>query len=288
MSKNKYSVEPISEEELLREAEIIEKEMAEVELVEVPEGAKERVKAKLQAQIEEYEREKILAQLSEEDKKALELGRELLRKEEENVYVYRKKKPLRVYIALAAVLVMVLAMGITSVGGPEKVLQIVKSMVGEREVKQVDTGEDNYIIEEESEEEAYQDVRDAFKVEPVKILWRPKEMQFISMVLDEDLQMAELLYEYEEERMVCFISTSYLQGSWGIDVEDTLTDEYSFEREILTGEEICIEVKEYETPESRTKRYSASFEYKDLEYFYIATMDKNNFENILNNLFFSR
>ena len=51
---------------------------------------------------------------------------------------------------------------------------------------------------------------------------------------------------------------------------------------------IKIKIKEYQTPESNTDRYSASFKYNGLEYFLIGTMGEEEFNNIINNLFFSR
>ena len=102
----------------------------------VPEGTKEAVLARVREQIRAYEREQTrkeaeereetINQLSEEDREALELGRKMLKagigqndsEEPSEKKVRRKKKPLKMYLALAAVIVCVLAMGITSMGGP--------------------------------------------------------------------------------------------------------------------------------------------------------------------------
>ena len=99
----------------------------------VPEGTKEAVLARVREQIRAYEmeqaekdakeREEAINHLSEEDREALELGRKMLKagigqndpEEPSRKKVRRKKKPLKMYLALAAVIVCVLAMGITRV-----------------------------------------------------------------------------------------------------------------------------------------------------------------------------
>ena len=88
----------------------------------------------------------------------------------ENTRRVRKRKSLRVYVALAAVMIMVLAVSISSVGDGRSLMKTIKSMVGEREVVKVNSGEDNYVIEVESEEEAYQTIRDELGIIPLPLL----------------------------------------------------------------------------------------------------------------------
>ena len=78
----------------------------------------------------------------------------------------------------------------------------------------------------------------------------------------EKLQNAELIYGYGQENIIYLINASYTRASWGIDVEDEVTN--SFEKEVKGCK---IKIKEYQTPESNTDRYSASFKYNGLEYF---------------------
>ncbi len=118
----------------------------------VPEGTKEAVLARVREQIRAYEMEQtrketeeVINHLSEEDREALELGRKMLKagigqkdpEEPSGKKVRRKKKPLKMYLALAAVIVCVLAMGITSMGGPERIVRMMTQDVGDREVDQV-------------------------------------------------------------------------------------------------------------------------------------------------------
>ena len=153
------------------------------------------------------------AKLSEEDQEALRLGREMLKNQSEEKKIYtirRKKRNIRRIVALAAVLILVMAVGMTSFGGPERMLQFMKSSVGGREVSQVDSSDKNKIIEEEDEEKAYEKIGEEFGIESVQIIWRPKGMEFVKMELDTDIQVAELDYVCNGERTEFMVSASYL------------------------------------------------------------------------------
>lgn len=183
----------------------------------VPEGTKEAVLARVREQIRAYEmeqtrketeeREEAINYLSEEDREALELGRKMLKagigqndpEEPSGKKVRRKKKPLKMYLALAAVIVCVLAMGITSMGGPERIVRMVKQNVGDREVEKSSTSHKIKMIEGEDEEKAYQEIGDVFNTDIVKIFVCLPGMSFDSVEFYEDKQMAELFYLYNKK-----------------------------------------------------------------------------------------
>ena len=261
-----------------------EEEILKDDSIQMPEGFKESLRAKLEEQIKEKEREELYSKLSEEDRLALEVGRKVLEEEknkEVEIEVTRKKKRRKLYITLAASLVLVMAISVTSIGGPKRIVSMMKSVIGDREVEQADSSDSNLTVVKESEEQAYQKISDEFGTEPVKIINTPESMKFDRMEFDNVLQTAELFYDFKGEKVVYLINASYSNASWGIDVEDTITDKYYIERDRCN-----IEIKEYETPKSSIKRYSAGFEYRGLEYFLVGTMNKQEFEIIVNNLFF--
>lgn len=268
----------------------------------VPEGTKEAVLARVREQIRAYEmeqaekdakeREEAISHLSEEDREALELGRKMLKagigqndpEEPSGKKVRRKKKPLKMYLALAAVIVCVLAMGITSMGGPERIVRMMTQNVGDREVDQVDSNhvdKENKVIEGEDEEKAYQEIGDAFGTEVVKICICLPEMRFDSMELDKDKQMADMYYYYNNKTIAYCINVPYRDGSWGIDFEDPIDKEYSKE---IQG---CkIKITKYKPNQKGLPRWDARFEYDNIEYLLTGTMKQRDFEKILNNLFF--
>lgn len=285
------------EEIAKEEEESLEKDTSLV----VPEGTKEAVFARLKEQMREYqreqaenearEREEAINNLSEEDRKALELGRKMLKAEvgtadTSEKKVHYRRKPLKIYLALAAVIVCVLAMGITSMGGPERVVRMVRQAVGDRDVEQVDsnkTDKQNKIIEGEAEEEAYQKIRDTFDTDVVKVFVCLPDMKFDTMNLDESKQVAEMYYSYDGETIGYIINMPYRDSSWGVNFEDSVEKKYS--KEI---HKCKINITLYEIEDSNVPKCVAKFKYGNIEYMLMGTMSEQNFEKILKNLFFPK
>ena len=291
MSEKKDQLKEILKDQLNREAKQIEEEVGLNDNEEIPDELKLRMKNALDQKIREREKRSedtkridAYAKLSEEDREALRLGREMMKNQSEEKKIYtmrRKKRNIRRIVALAAVLILVMAVGMTSFGGPERMLQFMKSSVGGRKVSQVDSSDKNKIIEEEDEELAYEKLADEFGIDPVRLIWRPKGMKFEKMILDTDIQVAEVDYLYKSKRIEYFISASYGEVSWGYDNEDKKINCY-YEQ---VGK-ADIEVTEYETPETERNRYVAEFEYKKMHYCFSGEMKKEEIENILKNLYF--
>lgn len=184
----------------------------------------------------------------------------------------------------AAVVIVLLAggIGVTSFGGPERVMEIVKSKVGTREVEKVNSNEENLVIKEENEEQAYQKIKDELGIDPVRIVHKIKGFEFIQNKMEEDSQMAELMYRYKNETIVYVINTMHSKDSWGLNVDDKQLKSY---KKVVKGKEFRI--KEYETVKSKEKRYSARFDYKGGEYYIVGVMSDKDFYIILKNLYFS-
>ena len=293
MSEKKDQLKEILKDQLNKEAKQIEEEVGLNDNEEIPNELKIRMKNALDQKIREREkrsedmkRTDAYAKLSEEDQEALRLGREMLKNQSEEKKIYtirRKKRKIRRIVALAAVLILVMAVGMTSFGGPERMLQFMKSSVGGRQVSKVNSSDKNKIIEEEDEEKAYEKIGEEFGIEPVRLWWYPENMEFENMILDTDIQLAEIDYLYNSERTEFIISASYGKVSMGADNEDEITDHY-YKQE----KKIQIEVTEYKTPETGTNRYKAEFKYKNLYYCLTGTMTKEEMENILKNLYFMK
>lgn len=291
MSEKKDQLKEILKDQLNKEAKQIEEEVGLNDNEEIPNELKIRMKNALDQKIREREkrsedmkRTDAYAKLSEEDQEALRLGREMLKNQSEEKKIYtmrRKKSNIRRIVALAAVLILVMAVGMTSIGGPERMLQFMKSSVGGRKVSQVDYSDKNKIIEEEDEEKAYEKIEKEFGIAPVRLWWYPENMEFENMILDTDIQVAEVDYLYKDKKIEYFVSASYGEVSWGYDNEDKKIDYYC--EQVKSTD---IEVTEYETPETERNRYVAEFEYKKLHYCLSGELTKEEIENILKNLYF--
>lgn len=282
MKENGSDLEEIIREELQKEAEDIRETVESSEGESLSEDRKEKIRKNLEAEIRDYHKEKVYEQLSQEDREALELGRQIQRERQEDGKKKGGRRIWKIALNLAAALVLVSVLGITSLGGPERIVEMMKRAVGEREVVQVDSDEENLKIAEEREEEAYQEIKDTFGVDPVRIVSYPTGFVFSKMEIDNKIQTAELFYQYEGRTVVYFINASYTGTSWGTDVEDEITQDYYEEKK-----GVKIEIKEYQVSDAKEKRYSASYKYKGVEYFLMGTMEKQDFELIIENLHFN-
>ena len=185
------------------------------------------------------------------------------------------------YVALAAVMTLLLVVGMSTMGDGGGFVKTIKSLVGEREVIKANSGDDNKVIETESEEEAYQKIKDELEIEPVKIMSLPSKTKFIKAEIDTELQVAELYYLYDKENIVYVVSGDMAKNSIGIDVEDKQTKKYT-----INIHDVHIEITGYETDTTRTERYCANFDYKNSKYFLMGVINQKEFEEILYNLYF--
>ena len=257
MEEKKGLLEEFIKKELERDAREIRREN-EAEGGVMPEKLKMDIRKKLDGQIEEFEWRKKYPGLSSEELRALRIGQKIIENEKKegteekekeigNVEAagasteekkvaekkgtersaVRRRKSFRFYGGLVAVFVLVLVIGVTSLGGAERVVRFMKSVVGEREVTKVNSSDENMVILEENEEEAYQIVREEFGIDPVKILMGTlKGMNFDNMEFDRMSQLASFSYMYSGENIVYFISASYKASSLGMDVEEQTVEKY--------------------------------------------------------------
>lgn len=296
MKDKKELLEQTIKEDLEKEAQEILKALETSDVDELSDEKQIELKKKIDKKIEDYEFEKICNGLPEEYQDALRAGMELKKQESaigqkdetdgeeagKNTRRVRKKKSLRVYVALAAVMTLLLVVGMSTMGDGGGFVKTVRSLVGEREVLQVDSGEDNKIIEAESEEEAYQKIGDEFSIKPVKLGVLPNKTKFEKAQIEKDMKVAELYYKYKEENIAYIINGDQAKNSIGIGIEDTLIEDYRIE-----VQNIPIEIKVCEIANTQERRYYASFNYKETKYFLVASIEREEFEKILKNLYFS-
>lgn len=263
------------------------------------------MKERLKKRIEEYEKqrelqEQLYAQLSEEDREALKLGKELQkqRKIEEFQKESRRKKNKRtksanwkknIVSAVAGIgIVIAVTSGFTiaSVGGPKQALKIAREMFGERNRATINANvegnnSDSGLNEMDAEEQAYQQIKDELGFDPVRLGYLPEGMVFEEIVLDETSQDAYLYYEKKDEAISYMIKKQYNEGSLALDIEDQLLDKFE-----IQVNDISICVSEYWIEDAQEKKYVSEFMYEDTWYCIFAKVERKEIEKIIKNLFF--
>lgn len=197
---------------------------------------------------------------------------------------YRSRRKAYLSRVAAAVVIVLLAggIGVTSFGGPERVIEIVKSKVGTREVEKVNSNEDNLVIKEENEEQAYQKIKDELGFEPVRIIDRPDGFKYKWAKLEKEAQISEIMYQYKGENILYTVSMTQSNNSWGIDVDDAEVGQYTKK---VNG--VNISIHEYKVATSKKKRYVAKFKYLGAGYYLAGVMPQKDFYDILKKLYFS-
>lgn len=240
------------QEEMKQDAErIMEEVNSDTSLKDVK--APDEIHEKLMKQIREYEGVSEPHVISAEERELIRLGR-----------VYQKRRRWNRYAVLAAAVICVLALGMTSLGGPERVIEAMKQVVGVRQQTQIDVeGEKLVNSGISTEEEAYQKIEDIFGTSPVRFGLFPDGMEFSEGIVEEESQNARVFYEKKDEKVLAYtIWFNYRPASMGADIEDEIVREYSLE---VRGNSIYI--KQYAIKGSKTTRYRAEFEYQKVQYF---------------------
>ena len=136
-------------------------------------------------------------------------------------------------------------------------------------------------VGEVTEEEAWEQIKEALGEEPVRMVYKPRNTKFLNAVVDKDLQEAVLYYSVQDKTLNVRIVSRYVKSSTGIEISDKLLREYSIQLP-----ETKVSVREYKVLETGEKEYIAQFSYKNSEYFFSGIVNQAEFEKIIKNLHF--
>lgn len=106
-------------------------------------------------------------------------------------------------------------------------------------------------------------------------------MKFLQMELDENLQIAEMLYQYGEKNFLYVVSAGYYNSSFGFDADDKIID-----KEIVEIDGNDIELTKYQVKQTGTIKCSVHFTYRELEYFMTGKLETEEFKKIIKKLYF--
>lgn len=199
----------------------------------------------------------------------------------ERKVLYRRKKRKYWVISLAAVLVIVMGVGVNSVGSKSYWKNLWQAVRGEP-VNGIDVEDmEKQNTEDVDEIAAYREIKEKLKIEPVKIVYKPDDMELEKYEIYEEILTARLLYKYHDEVIRYILYISDVDSSWGEKEEDTKVDEYT-----VCANGIEIQVEEFKVRNLEENRQTANFEYKGVRYRLIGVIERGEFEKILENLYF--
>lgn len=284
-----------------KEAEQIEKEVLSNEsLKEVQ--APDTLREALAKSIKEYEKNRTDAPSEESEEIGIsmeEFCEKLSKEDRESYFRWRaaeeKKKAKkarkrfhfprkkRAVFVVAATMVLVLGIGMTSLGGRPYWLKVADLVLGNENTVTVDTeGEDRILTTDVSEKEAYEQIKEELGIEPVQLQYMPAGMEFDRCVIEKELGTAKLLYLYQEQILEYEICYQYSDVARSISTEDNLLQSYKKEKD---GVEISI--REFQVESIEQSMYSVTFERQDVLYRLRGIINREEMEKIVENLFFS-
>ena len=284
------------EEELQREADAIEKELEadpDLKELELPEDFDRKMEERLRAiekersvqntgadvEKQEEQREKYESHLSEEDREALELGRKMLeQKKRSHRRIPRKAK---VWLPLAASMILVLACGITSVGSKSYWKNLWKRMLGEQKNTVINVEDMDTIDGDDGFSAINYEIKEKLGVSPVLPLELPEGTSILKYEVNEEQQIAKIFYELNSKNILYAIYLNDSESSYSEKVSDHLTDEFD-----VTNEKQTIHVTEYQVRDTANYRYVSYFEYQGVHYQLMGIMKRSDFEEILKNLYY--
>lgn len=244
--------------------------------------------------------------LSEEDRRALLLGRELIKKEKGGgdlcevnkeyhkhlnkneksngkkakvFYMPRKK---RIIAALVAVLVLLVGTNMTSIGNKSYLKELLEGMVGNQSTRNIDVKDmKKQNTEDGNEVAAYLEIREELKVVPVRFGYMPESMELENLNIDEEQKSAQLFYKYNGQTIRYTIYLNDADSSLGENPGNKIKEKFIVETAKQT-----IEVEEYQVQKSTGSSFTANFSYMGANYQLTGIMTKEEFINIIKNFIY--
>lgn len=235
--------------------------------------------------LSEQENVNVYKGLSEEDQKALELGRQLLNQKAEEAEKNRKrskkwKTRTKRMAAVAAVLVCVFGVSVRSEAGRAYFMKMWNFVSGnELSIKINKTGTGDVIRSlSEDEERMNQEIKEKLGVLPVKLMYMPENMSFLTYSINKEMRNCIETYEVNGNN---FNIQIFCQND-----NDSLIQR--FDGELI--DKVITNTKQMEIPvykivdENNKNMFIAQFEEEEVYYVISSSIDKEEFTKILRNI----
>lgn len=278
--------ERVTEQEAVKlreESRTIESKKAERTEIELKETEPEKKVLSEQENVNTYKG------LSEEDQKALELGRQLLNQKAEEAEKNRKrskkwKARTKQMAAVAAVLVCVFGVSVRSEAGRAYFMKMWNFVSGnELSIKINKTGTGDVIRSlSEDEERMNQEIEEKLGVAPVRMLYIPENMVFQNYSINLEIYNCIEIYEIDGLNFNVQIFNKRNKNSLGQKFDGELA--YTIETRTKQMQVPVYKIKDDEGKDM----FIAQFEYDEGYYIISSSIDKEKFTKILQNIEISK
>lgn len=209
--------------------------------------------------------------LSEEDRKALEIGRKRMRNQKKHRWAIR-------FAVNAAVLVCVFLVGVSTEANRTRLINVINTWVGDEALGRLnnETDRENY---KAGEFEAIADIEDQLGIKPVRFMYELKGMEFDGYEIDRKTQNAVMFYSYQDTVFFILMKQNEEGMAKGSIKDGTVKETFKVSTDIGN-----IEVAEIEG--NTGKKYMAEFVYNNTYYHIFCEIPKEEFVNLVSSIFF--
>ena len=176
--------------------------------------------------------------------------------------VHRGRKKRRLFLALAAVLILVCGSVITGTGSKSYWKVLWDRIAGDEAANIINVEDMKIEVTQDTDEiQVFNTIKKEIGIFPVRLGYRPENMNFIQYEIDKSQNRAVLLYEYNGQVIQYSMYMNNKDSSYGRTEIDQVIDEYQVEIN-----NIIIDIKEYTVDNRKNNRYVAEFEYLHAQY----------------------
>lgn len=196
--------------------------------------------------------------------------------------VHRSRKKRRLFLALAAVLILVCGSVITGTGSKSYWKVLMEQIAGGERASHIDVEKmESHETEDGEEIQLFNEIRKEIGISPVRFGYMPKTLLFTGYELDKEQNLAVIFYNYNDQIIQYLMYMNNTDSSYGQTEIDQLVNEYQ-----IVVKNNAIDIKEYMVVNQENNRYVAEFEYMDAQYQLTGLMEKEEFDKIIENLIF--
>lgn len=197
--------------------------------------------------------------------------------------VKKRKRHWKAYGIVAIVAVLAMMWSMVSIGGTPFFGKLWTQTIGDRKMTQVDTERedgDKNKTDDHDEAKVYEEIKQKFGVDVVRLKRNSDGMALVQSDIDEVLKKVCLIYENNNTFIQYQMEIQSENKSYAYDIEDK-----KVKRTQITVDGNKIDIIQYELDDGNEENV-AQFTYEDVFYTINATMEEDDFKELLKNLYF--
>ena len=209
--------------------------------------------------------------LSEEDRKALEIGRKRMRNQKKHRWAIR-------FAVNAAVLVCVFLVGVSTEANRTRLINVINTWVGDEALGRLNNETDREYVGS-AQEKAYADIEEQLGIKSVRFMYELKGMEFEKYEIDTKAKIARLFYSYNDSIITILMRKDEKGTSKGSIKDGNIKEVFDVNTDIGT-------VKVAEIEGKFKDKYMAEFVTDNTYYHMFGELPREEFVNLVSSIFF--